>query len=239
MDDEQLAARVRELHAEGMSTNQIARQLEVPRGRVAPLVRALVRSAKATTAEPAVAGCWVSAGWSVGLSVPEGHDWPDRRSRGPEPSGLVGVLVARETRRGGDEVSVAGYLVDTYCLGVKDALPPRRMSGRRLHRRVEDFFDGFEGPPVEVPIELARHLVWGAVDYARGLGFEPHPDLRLASGHLGPLDGPCAIGFGHEGKPYYIQGPYDDAGRILRTLERTVGRDNFHFLVGADAFELA
>ena len=239
MDHEQLATRVRELHAEGRSTNQMARELGVPRGRVAPLVRALVRGAKAATAEPAVAGCWVSAGWSVGLSVPEGNDWPDRPPHGPEPSGLVGVVAARETRRSGGEVSVAAYLVDPYCLGVKDALPPRRMSERKLHRWVDDFFDSFEGPPVEAPIELARHLVWGAVDYARELGFEPHPDLRLASGQLGPLDGPCAIGFGRDGKPYYVQGPHDDAGRILRTLERTVGRDNFHFLVGADAFEFA
>jgi len=133
---------------------------------------------------------------------------------------------------------VCGYLVDTYCLGVKDALPPRRMSERRLPEFVDWYFDAFEDGPVAAPIELARHLVWGAVEYARGLGFEPHPDLRRAAGHLGRLTGPCAIGFGRDGKPFYVQGPYDDTDRILRTLDRTVGRDNYHFLVGVDAFEV-
>lgn len=71
----------------------------------------------------------------------------------------------------------------------------------------------------------------GAVAYARELGFEPHRDSRPAAGHLGELAGPSAIGFGRDGKPEYVQGPYDDADRILRTLEANVGRDNFHFTV--------
>lgn len=240
MNDAELKARVRELHADGASTNHIARALAVPRGRVAPLVREIDREARAVTPEPAVAGCWVSAGWSTGLTVDATRDWPDRARSGTAPvSGLAGVLVARGPRRAGGDVSVCGYLVDTYCLGVKDALPPRRVSERRLPDLVDRFFDSFDGPPVAAPIELARHLVWGAVEYARGLGFEPHPDLRKAAGHLAPLTDPCAIRFGHDGKPYYIQGPYDDAERVMRTLERTVGRDNYHFLVGADAFEVA
>lgn len=238
--DAELEARVRELHADGASTNHIARDLGVPRGRVAPLVRAIDREQREVTAQPAVSGCWVSAGWSTGLAVDATRDWPDRERSGSEPtSGLVGVMVARGPRRAGGDVSVCGYLVDTYCLGVKDALSPRRVSERRLPDLVDRFFDGFDEPPVAAPIELARHLVWGAVEYARGLGFEPHPDLRKAAGHLEPLTDPCAIRFGRDGKPFYIQGPYDDAERIMRTLDRTVGRDNYHFFVAVDAFEVA
>jgi len=240
MNDAELQARVRELHAEGASTNHIARVLGVPRGSVAPLVRAIDREERSGTAEPAVSGCWVSAGWSSGLTVDGARDWPDRQRPGTEStSGLVAVLVARGPRRAGGDVSVSGYLVDTYCLGVKDALPPRRMSERRLPTFVDRYFGGFDGPPLLAPIELARHLVWGAVEYARGLGFEPHPDLRRAGGHLGPLTDPCAIEFGRDGKPFYIQGPHDDAARIMRTLERTVGRDKYHFLMGADSFDVA
>ncbi|TVR19781.1 MAG: hypothetical protein EA387_12740 [Nitriliruptor sp.] len=240
MQDEQLLAGVRELRAAGASTNHIARVLGVPRGRIAPLVRELGREERPRAAEPPVLGCWVSAGWSAGLTVDAARSWPDgQRSPTVPVSGLVGVLVARGPRSTGGEVSACGYLVDTYCLGVKDALPPRRMRERRLPDFVDRFFDGFGTAPVEAPIELARHLVWGAVEYARGLGFEPHPDLRLAAGHLGPLTEPCAIGFGRDGKPYYVQGLSDDPDRVLRTLHRTVGQDNYHFLVGVDAFELA
>lgn len=60
---------------------------------------------------------------------------------------------------------------------------------------------------------------------------EPHPDFAAAAGHLDPLIDPSAIGFGCDGTPHYVQGPYDDADRIVRTLRERVGVDNFHFTV--------
>jgi hypothetical protein len=77
--------------------------------------------------------------------------------------------------------------------------------------------------------------VLGAVEYARRLGFEPARDYPAARGHLGPRNGPSAIGFGRDGKPFYVQGPFDDGQRVMRTLQRTVGEGNFEFLVVADA----
>jgi hypothetical protein len=37
---------------------------------------------------------------------------------------------------------------------------------------------------------------------------------------------------GREGKPYYIQGPYDDANRIKSILDRSVGPDGYKFIMG-------
>ena len=132
--------------------------------------------------------------------MPQDRAWPDIEPEA-ETSGLAGVLVARAHSRIGGDATVCGYLVDTYCLGVKDALGPRAMSRNGLHRFVDRFFDGFGRSPVEAPVDLAQHLVWGAVAYARGLGFDPHRDFRPAAGHLGTLAGPSAIGFGRDGKP--------------------------------------
>lgn len=145
--------------------------------------------------------CWVSRGWSDGLTV-DGHpEWPDAGhdivdvDRGC--SGLVGVLIAREHRR--SRLSVCGYLVDAYCLGVKDALGPDVMDGRELAVFARHYFSAFGVPPLDAPIELARHLVHGAVEYARGLGFEPAPDFDAARGHLGPWQGPSAMASGATG----------------------------------------
>ena len=118
-----------------------------------------LREERASTAEHAVLGCWVSAGWSAGLTVTATQDWPDRDRSGTMPvPALVGVPVAHGPRRAGGDVSVCGYRVDTHCLGVEDARPPRRMSGRRLPEFVDRYFDAFAGAPVSAAIELARHL---------------------------------------------------------------------------------
>jgi hypothetical protein len=70
--------------------------------------------------------------------------------------------------------------------------------------------------------------VFGAVDYARGLGFDPHRDFYLAAGHLGTRQPPSRIRFGRDGKPYFQQGPYDNPTRVMRTLDRSVGPGNYH-----------
>ena len=78
-----------------------------------------------------------------------------------------------------------------------------------------------------MPIELAREIVLGSVRYARGLGFDPHPDFAAAAGHLGSWTGPATISFGKDGRPLYVFEPYDNPRYVIRTLKRTVGRGNF------------
>jgi hypothetical protein len=86
--------------------------------------------------------------------------------------------VAREHKYG--KVSVCGYLADVYCLGVKNATGPRIMDELGLRAFIQDYFSAYDGDPIEAPIELAREVVFGSVEYARGLGFEPHPDFAAA-----------------------------------------------------------
>jgi hypothetical protein len=231
MTDGQLLDRVRELRASGHSPKEIARSLGVAPAVVAPLVREIARARPrpGPGEAPPLVGCWVNPGWSQGLSV-EGHpDWPGQDRDSLQRGGMVAVLVARQPRPG--KVSACGYLVDTYCLGVKNVVGPLKLSDWELSGFVRHYFGAFDGDSVAAPLELARHLVFGAVDYARELGFEPHRDFPAAAGHLGTWSGRSAITFGQAGEPYYIEGPWDDSRRVMRTLERTVGAGHFHFLV--------
>lgn len=227
MDDQQLLARVRALRAEGCTPKQVASVLGVSSAEGTRLVRHVAREDAARVAEPPVVGCWVSPGWSGGLEAPA--EWPDTDVPDGIGHGIVSVLVARQHRRG--RVSVAGYLVDVYCLGVKDALGPRVMNESDLRAYVRAHFLVYEAPAVAAPIEMARELVWGAVAYARSLGFEPHRDLERTSAHLGEWEPTGAVRFGREGQPYFVGGVRDDAKRILRTLGRSVGDGNFDLLV--------
>src|SRR6266702_5396582 len=226
MSDERLD-QVRLLRERGLTPKQIARTMGVSTAEAGRLVRTVAMTAQAG-AEPALVGCWISPTWSTGLTLGDHPDWPLHEDDSAGTDGLVSVLVARKHRH--SKVSVCGYLADVYCLGVKNAMGPEIIDDVGLRRFSDHFFSGYHSDPFEAPIELAREVVFGSVEYARGLGFDPHPDFAAAAGHLGSWVGPGVISFGKDGKPLYVFGPYDDHRSVIRTLKRTVGRGNFEVL---------
>jgi hypothetical protein len=231
MNDEETMRSVRALREQGLSPREIARALGVRPAVVAPLVRAIAAERAVTAREAPLVGCWVTPGWADGLGV-DGHpEWPRGTAAHEGASGLVGVVVAREHRN--RNLSGCGYLVDVWCLGVKNALGPRVGDRYELRELLDAFCLAFGSTPIEAPIDLAQQLVLGAVEYARSLGLEPHPDFEPARGHLGHWEGASAIRFGRAGQPFFVQGPDDDPARVLSALERSVGRDNYGFIASA------
>jgi hypothetical protein len=236
MTDEETIARIRELRGRGLSPKEIARSLGARRAAVTDVVRALAAQRDDLGNEDEGVDCRLNAGWSTGLTI-EGHPEWHQAASDQSIGGLVTALVARRRRhRRGATVCV--YLLDVYCLGVKNAMGPDTIDERALRRLTDHAFSGYETPPIPAPIELVRELVLGAADYARQLGFTPHPDFEKARPHLGSWSGPSAISFGCNGKPTYISGPYDDTDRILRTLERAVGRSGLSCTLGVDLGQL-
>jgi hypothetical protein len=236
MTDEQLQRRVADLRAKGRSPKEIAQALGMRPSAVAGLVRTIAGRQADGAHDPALVGCWVSPGWRAGLGVADHPDWPDGEAPaedgdgGVEP-GLVAVLVAHEHRY--DKVTVSGWLLDVYCMGVRDVYGPRAVAGRELPAFVEGYFEGFPAPPAAAPVELARELVWGAVEYARGLGFEPPPSFEASTAQLGALEGTGAITFGKDGRPVFVRRAQDDVASVVRTLEASVGEGNFDVVEGA------
>ena len=222
--DHELMDEVRRRRATGASPKDIARSLGVRPAQVEPLVRRLAAEAPAP-AQDELVGCWISPGWSRDLLVRSREGWDDVDLGRAGPGGVALVLVARAGRR--DDVRVCGYLVDTFCLGVKNALGPRRIRRRELPGVVRTYFAAFPAPALPAPLELAQHVVHGAVAFAAGLGLEPHPDFESVREQLGELTEPCAITFGQQGRPLYVAGPYDDSIAILRAIKAAVGSDGF------------
>jgi hypothetical protein len=121
----------------------------------------------------------VNPGWAAGLTVAGHADWPGAGAAAEsDQSGLVTIRVTRDA---GSTVSICGYLVDVWCLGVKDALGHKSVERRKLPEFTDSYFRSYDQPPLAAPIDLARHVVFGAVAYARELGTTP---LRSC--------GPCA-----------------------------------------------
>lgn len=225
MPSPELIERVTELRRNGRTPKEIARALGLKPAEVAPLIRAV--GAAAPKVEAAVAGCWISDSWGARLTVNGHSDWPGVQGGSENDAGLVDVVVARER---GSSVTACAYLVDAWCLGVKNCIGPKSMDRRRLPDFVSHVFSVADHTPVPAPLELAQHLVFGAVDYARGMGLEPHSDFAKCVHILGEWSGSSDIAFGRDGVPMYMQGPHDNVFAILATLRKTVGDGNFHYL---------
>lgn len=239
MNSDDLKSRAQALRAAGSTPKQIARTLGIPRARAVSLIHgdfaarpehATPRRDNSTPPDKQLIGCWITRQWSNGLTIKDRPpDWVDDSDLPALAmgAGLASIAVARQHTD--TEVSVCGYLVDTYCQGVKNAVPPNMLDRRDLPAFLADFFAAYHTDPLPAPITLVQHLVLGAVDYARSLGFDPHPDFYLAKPHLGVWQPPSHIRFGLHGRPYFQEGPYDNATRIMRTLNRSVGPGNYGF----------
>jgi hypothetical protein len=145
-------------------------------------------------------------------------------------NGFAQVFIARIDRQ---KLIVCSYLVDYWCLGVKNALGPKKMDRHEYEIMLESTADHFDEGFSEITLEQAQSIVFGALDYATGLGFDPHPDFAQAQPHLGPRpEKLIPIEFGKDGKPYYVNGPYDNADQIAATLNQSVGKGNYNYLIG-------
>jgi hypothetical protein len=160
-------------------------------------------------------GCWTMKGW--------------------QEEGLTPVVVAREQDPG--RVMFGVYLVDLYCLGIKDVYTRADYSLGRFERELPQMCAGL---PEKCSVELAHEIIYGALEYAEKLGFQPHPDFKrqMADQILDPADAHPRLDhvvFGKDGKPFYVSGPNDDDKKIsfvVDTLTRTCGEGNFNILIG-------
>jgi hypothetical protein len=154
--------------------------------------------------------------------------WPVAASLVPEnlwSMGLGNLLIARRTPEG--QLACGIFLVDVFCLGVKDAVWKIVGSTQfnSLRRELEA-----HGRLENVTPEHFAKLVYRAADYGQSLGFPPHRDFRHAQQLLAGIDPsqcPDEFEFGREGRPLYIRGPSEsmDEARIIAARVQGHGGD--------------
>lgn len=162
-----------------------------------------------------ILGCWVMKGW--------------------ENSGITPVVVARE--QSANKVTYGVYLIDLYCLGLKDVVTHTDVSRAAFQRKLSHLL---QGEPEQCSVAFAHEMIYGSIEYAKKFDLHPHPDFTqgFAEQILDPPDAhprKNKIQFGKDGKPFFVSGPYDDErkiNRILSALERTAGAGNYDYLVG-------
>lgn len=184
------------------------RRARVERAALIPGSQEMIQRAARAPFGPA----FVSTGWDlVNEAAPE----------------LVGVVVTRVTA--GGLLLPASALVDRTCLGVKNAFVIRPLSDAELLEYLDQFGAPFGGMEMTSPL-VAQSIVFHAVDYARTLGFAPHPDFPEIL--FGPrpdklLDTPLS----RPSRPVYVAGPHDNVVLVINTLNRAVGPGNYEMTV--------
>ncbi len=151
----------------------------MPPSAVAPLIRSVAAADGRTKGGGRADRVLDQSGLVIQRPGTERPDWPGSgRPNEPGTRGLVTVLVSRE--RGGSTAGVCSYLVDTWCLGLKNAtgpVPRHRPDAQhsspgypRTNRRAEESADmtdhavGYED--CDIPLKSGRLRVrrWGAAD---------------------------------------------------------------------------
>ena len=143
-----------------------------------------------------------------------------------QESGMAEVLVVRQTP--GLKYILGAYLVDVFCLGLKNSF----VSITREYAVVRAILNDFSQKPEEISYEDARSIILGAVEYARQLGFEPCEDDWDLSGPIVEAGRSFKrkFTFGLDGKPFYVEGPNDDPRKIMEKLAPLVKEGKADFL---------
>ncbi len=148
----------------------------------------------------------------------------------------LGHIIVTRLHKGGKK-TIGCYLVDTYCLGVKDAF---------CRARMEDFeYNGFinnmekEYHLKKISYNEAHNLIYGAMEFADEAGIAPCKDFSLAKYILEedteaiPL---IEYEYGRNGKYLLIVSSRDEADRYMSTLRANLG-SNFNYIIKDKPFE--
>ncbi len=157
--------------------------------------------------------CWVNSDW--------------------EESGSATVCISRMHTNG--NVTYAMYLVDLYCLGVKESFFDFNVPISEYREFIDDVNCNLG--IVKIDYVLAHNIVFAAKEYADELGFTPHKSFTSVSQYLLEedteevelMDIPC----GCDGKPMLIKTKDTsnaEAQSVVAQLDRAVGKGNYNIL---------
>ena len=140
-----------------------------------------------------------------------------------------GHIVVSRLHKGG-KVSAAFYLVDIYCVGVKDSFYKLRMENYEF----ESFIDRLRIEDIqECSYEEAHNWIYGAVAFAKEAGIQPDKSFNLTQYILEedtdeiPL---MEFEFGRNGKHFLVARNNLEASRYLPAMKTHLG-DNFDVLI--------
>jgi hypothetical protein len=147
-------------------------------------------------------------------------------------TGLACVVIVRQ--QGGEKYLLGTFMVDIFCLGIKNSLFEMGLPEYALDDHIEDYYAKKGLSYQKYDPNYAQNVIWGAFEYAEELGFAPtkYSDFDVTQYILDPIEEIefVDIPFGQNGKPFFIAGPHDNVQKVTNILTKKVGEGNFNFL---------
>lgn len=144
----------------------------------------------------------------------------------------LGVFIVARKKKSGNYI-VGSYVVDTYCLGVKNTMCFHNFDESEYAEFKSRIKDSMDISFLKIEPNKCFNIIYGALEYAEDLGFKPNKDFSITEYVLDDIETIeyDEIEFGYEGKPLYIAGIYDDYNRIIKRLETKLGIGNFEYII--------
>ena len=144
--------------------------------------------------------------------------------------GMANILVVRNHTNGNKTVGL--FLVDTFCLGLKDTYYMFNIPDSELREILDKFRTegGNEAQLIKADYTLVHNIIYGAIDFAAEYGFKPFKDFNLTRYILEEDDENVeliGIEFGQEGKPAIFVGKEKHPANIIAQLDKTAGEGNY------------
>lgn len=150
-----------------------------------------------------------------------------------QEAGMANIIVVRKHQSG--NFTIGHYLVDTFCLGVKDTIYQFSITVEELERLTDQM-------PFCTAISYneVHNIIYGALDFAQEeAGIAPHSYFELTQYLLEedtdeiPL---IEYEFGKDGKPFLAVQTRLEASKYLSKLQQRYGKD-FAYLIREDEEE--
>lgn len=141
--------------------------------------------------------------------------------------GMAHVVIAR--RRPDGKFAVVNYLVDTYCLGVKDALWHTRMEEHELESYIDMLSERID--LAECDYATVHNLILGAVEFAEEGGIEPCREWAVGQYGLDEDSDDIDLiefDYGRDGRHFLNTQTRAEGAKYLPILRAHLG-DNFDY----------
>lgn len=153
--------------------------------------------------------CWINSDW--------------------KHNGEANIIVSRIHANGHYTFGV--YLVDLYCLGIKDAFFNFNVDIEIYNKLLDRMEDENK---IKVTYDLVHNIIYAAKEYAEELGFKPHKEFTSVAQFILEEDTEdielIDIECGYNGKPLYIDAGHESPAQIkqiINQLNQSVGDGNF------------